>query len=158
MHQLEAREQLASTEPESVKIGYIGGGSRGWAYTLINDLLQCRDISGSVALYDVDYEPAAQNAQLGNQLATRADAPSDWTFDAYRDIESVLEDADFVICSIQDPPGETFTHDIDVPRSTGSTSRSLIPAGQVEPSGRSGRSRSIARSQRRSENSVPTPG
>ncbi|MDS0223050.1 glycoside hydrolase family 4 [Haloarcula sp. S1AR25-5A] len=102
-----------------MKIGYIGGGSHGWAHTLINDLLQCTDLAGDVALYDIDYEAAAQNAELANGLASRSDAAGNWTFGAYQDMHGALDGADFVICSIQDPVGETFVHDIDVPQEYG---------------------------------------
>ncbi|WP_049911270.1 family 4 glycosyl hydrolase [Halorubrum lipolyticum] len=118
MHSLEPTAPGEASRSD-VKIGYIGGGSRGWAHTLINDLLQCADVSGRVALYDVNYEPAAANAELGNRLAAREEAASDWTFEAHRSIGDALDDADFVICSIQDPPEETFVHDIDLPKEYG---------------------------------------
>ncbi len=119
MHQLSATDTSFPEDASPIKIGYIGGGSRGWTHTLINDLLQQSDISGSVALYDVNYEPAEQNAKLGNELTRREDVVGDWTFEAHEHLESALEGADFVICSIQDPPEETFVHDIDVPQEYG---------------------------------------
>ena len=120
MHQLGPRESDASSVAKTgIKIGYIGGGSQGWAHTLINDLVQCPDIAGEVALYDVNYEPAEQNAELGNRLVEREEAVGDWTFEAHREMDVALEGADFVICSIQDPPAETFKHDLDVPQEYG---------------------------------------
>ncbi|NGM67754.1 glycoside hydrolase family 4 [Natronolimnobius sp. AArcel1] len=116
MHQLRSADTSFPDSVSDITIGYIGGGSHGWAHTLINDLLQCSDLSGHVALYDVDYEAAEQNATLGNELTARDEAVGDWTFDAYADLEDALEGADFVICSIQDPPEETFVHDIDIPK------------------------------------------
>jgi len=118
MHQLQ-REREATAAVTDVKIGYVGGGSQGWAHTLINDLAQCADVSGEVGLYDVHYEPAEQNARLGNQVTGRDDAPGDWEFTAYRDLDDALAGADFVICSIQDPPAETFKHDLDIPKEYG---------------------------------------
>ena len=41
-----------------IKIAYIGGGSRGWAWTLMKDLAKADDISGTVALYDIDFAAA----------------------------------------------------------------------------------------------------
>ncbi len=35
---------------ENVKIAYIGGGSRGWAWGLMSDLAQNDDMSGEVYL------------------------------------------------------------------------------------------------------------
>jgi len=101
-----------------VRIGYVGGASDGWALTLINDLAACEDVSGDVALYDLDYEGAAANAELGNDVMAR-DVPGDWTFSAHRDIDDALAGADFVVCSIQDTPEETFVHDIDLPKEYG---------------------------------------
>lgn len=117
MHQL--GERGSSGSPTSVKIGYIGGGSHGWAHTLINDLLQCSDLAGEVALYDIEYEAATQNAELANGLANRSEATGDWTFEARQNMDDALDGADFVICSIQDPVEETFVHDIDVPQEYG---------------------------------------
>ncbi|SEW31198.1 family 4 glycosyl hydrolase [Natrinema salifodinae] len=116
MHQLGSR---SSDGTPRMKIGYVGGGSQGWAHTLINDLAQCEDVAGTVALYDVDYEAAAANAKLGNRVVDRADADGDWTFEAVRELDDALSDADFVVCSIQDPPEETFVHDIDLPKRYG---------------------------------------
>ncbi|WP_247004259.1 glycoside hydrolase family 4 [Halosolutus gelatinilyticus] len=116
MHQLGSR---SIEEPPRVKIGYVGGGSQGWAHTLINDLAQCRDIAGTVALYDVDYESAADNAELGTRVVERESADGDWTFEAVRELDDALADADVVVCSIQDPPEETFVHDIDLPKQYG---------------------------------------
>jgi alpha-galactosidase/6-phospho-beta-glucosidase family protein len=117
MHGLKQRDQRKETDPvRNLKIGYIGGGSQGWAHTLINDLAQCADLAGSVALYDVNYEPAARNAELGNQVMEHEEGVGEWTFEAYRDMGEALSRADFVVCSTQDPPEETFVHDIDVPK------------------------------------------
>lgn len=113
MHELGVQDgPVAST---GLKIGYIGGGSQGWAHTLINDLGQCSDLSGEVALYDVDYDAAANNAEFGNRVMERNNAVGEWQFEPYREMDAALAGADFVICSIQDPPEETFKHDLDVP-------------------------------------------
>jgi len=116
MHRLRREDEETVT---GVKIGYIGGGSQGWAHTLINDLAQCETIAGEVALYDVDHEAARKNAELGNQVMDREEAVGEWTFTAHEDRALALRDADFVVCSIQDPPEETFAHDIDIPQEYG---------------------------------------
>ena len=51
-----------------VKIAYIGGGSRGWAWGLMSDLVSAEDISGSVYLYDIDFEAAQKNEIIGNKF------------------------------------------------------------------------------------------
>ncbi len=40
-----------------IKIAYIGGGSRGWAWTFMTDLSMDDSMSGTIRLYDID--PAA---------------------------------------------------------------------------------------------------
>ena len=41
-----------------IKIVYIGGGSRGWAWGFMSDLAACDDISGSVYLYNINIQAA----------------------------------------------------------------------------------------------------
>ena len=41
--------------PKNIKIAYIGGGSRGWAWGLMSDLVSCENMSGEVFLYDIDF-------------------------------------------------------------------------------------------------------
>ena len=53
---------------KNIKIAYIGGGSRGWAWKLMTDLAIADDISGEIALYDIDYEAAKKNEIIGNRI------------------------------------------------------------------------------------------
>ena len=39
---------------EDVKIAYIGGGSRGWAWTLMKDLAKAEDIAAAVVFLASD--------------------------------------------------------------------------------------------------------
>ena len=48
-----------------MKIAYIGGGSRGWAHILMNDLALCAELSGEVRLYDIDLAAAKLNEDPG---------------------------------------------------------------------------------------------
>ncbi|MBW5459489.1 alpha-glucosidase/alpha-galactosidase, partial [Clostridium sporogenes] len=43
---------------DQIKIAYIGGGSQGWARSLMSDLSIDERMSGTVALYDLDFEAA----------------------------------------------------------------------------------------------------
>lgn len=120
MHQLQVHAGSSKVDAVTdVKIGYVGGGSQNWALTLVNDLAQVDDVAGEVALYDVNYEAAAENAELGNEVMDRPEIKGDWQFSAHREIDNALAGADFVICSTQDPPNETFVHDIDIPKEYG---------------------------------------
>ena len=58
------------TTAKDIRIAYIGGGSLGWAWTLMRDLERATDLSGTVYLYDIDEEAAIQNADIGNTLDT----------------------------------------------------------------------------------------
>ena len=54
---------------EGLKVAYVGGGSRGWAWGLMSDLANCDDMSGNVYLYDIDHEAAKTNEIIGNKSA-----------------------------------------------------------------------------------------
>jgi len=62
----------------ALKIAYIGGGSREWARKLMFDLALCPDLTGEVALYDIDMEAAHLNEQLGNWLQEQPGVVSSW--------------------------------------------------------------------------------
>lgn len=49
-----------------LKIAYIGGGSRGWAWGLMTDLAKEEALSGTVSLYDIDQEqlPTMQSSEI----------------------------------------------------------------------------------------------
>ena len=51
-----------------IKIAYIGGGSRSWAWSLMKDLARSRHITGEIVLYDIDHAAAEQNARIGEQI------------------------------------------------------------------------------------------
>jgi alpha-galactosidase len=53
---------------KDLKIAYIGGGSRAWAWILMNDLKKATKISGTVYLYDIDHEAAQWNEVIGNRI------------------------------------------------------------------------------------------
>ena len=87
--------------PISLKIAYIGGGSRDWARKLMIDLALCPDLTGEVALYDIDMDSARLNEQLGNWMQTRPGVVSRWNYVAVSTLRETLHQADFVIISIQ---------------------------------------------------------
>lgn len=110
---------LPSIPDEEVKITYIGGGSREWSPKLFRDLALCSEISGEVALFDLNYESAKRNAEFGNWVQNREDAVGDWTFRAIEERAEALKGTDFVILSTQFNPAETFVHDLEIPREYG---------------------------------------
>ncbi len=84
-----------------LKIAYIGGGSREWARKLMFDLALCPDLTGQVALYDIDLDSARLNEQLGNWLQGQPGVASRWRYAAVPTLEAALHGADFVVASIQ---------------------------------------------------------
>ena len=75
-----------------IKIAYIGGGSRGWAWGLMSDLAACDDINGDVYLYDIDLEAAKNNEIIGNKFNHAEGAKSVWNYHATETIEEALTD------------------------------------------------------------------
>ena len=97
---------------KDVNIAYIGGGSRGWAWTFMTDLALDEDISGTIRLYDIDKDAAEANAVIGNNLMAREDAKGDWKFEVRDSLQSALTGCDFVVISIL--PGTFDEMEIDV--------------------------------------------
>lgn len=107
------------TNLDSLKIAYIGGGSKSWARSLMNDLALESRISGTVALYDINYEAAVQNAQIGNQISQLEEAKSNWKYEAVATMEEALSESDFVIISILPGSFEEMASDVHTPEKYG---------------------------------------
>jgi alpha-galactosidase len=90
-------------QPLEIKIAYIGGGSREWARKLMCDLALCPDLTGRVALYDIDIESARLNEQFGNWLhaSRQPGVISHWRYETVATLRDALRGADFVVISIQ---------------------------------------------------------
>ena len=104
---------------ENVKIAYIGGGSRGWAWGLMSDLAQAEDISGSVYLYDIDREAAGHNEIIGNSIKDAEGCRSVWRYKACDTIEEALGGADFVVISILPGTFDEMQSDVHTPEKYG---------------------------------------
>ncbi|MBQ8145679.1 MAG: alpha-glucosidase/alpha-galactosidase [Clostridia bacterium] len=104
---------------QDLKIAYIGGGSRGWAWGLMSDLASAEDISGSVCLYDIDYEAALANEIIGNRFSECKDAKAKWTYKAYKTPKEALSGADFVVISILPGTFDEMESDVHTPEKYG---------------------------------------
>ena len=104
---------------ENIKIAYVGGGSRGWAWGLMSDLAAADDISGDVYLYDIDYEAARHNEIIGNQYNELPDAKSKWNYHASQTAKEAMTDADFVIISIMPGTFDEMESDVHTPEKYG---------------------------------------
>lgn len=100
--------------PIPLKIAYIGGGSRGWAWNLMTDLAVCPDFTGEARLYDIDLTSARRNETFGNWLQAQPGVVSRWRYRAVEHLETALQGADFVFISIQPGPLERMAHEIAV--------------------------------------------
>lgn len=96
-----------------IKIAYIGGGSRGWAWGLMSDLAGAEDLSGSVYLYDIDFEAAKANEIIGNRYSPN------WTYKAVETPAEALTGANFVIISILPGTFDEMESDVHTPEKYG---------------------------------------
>ena len=104
---------------KEVKVTYVGGGSRGWAWKLMSDLAACPDMSGDVYLYDIDYEAAQHNEIVGNRYNNCEGAKSVWNYHASKTPEEALTGADFVVISILPGTFDEMESDVHTPEKYG---------------------------------------
>lgn len=107
-----------TSDKKNIKICYIGGGSRNWAWVLMKDLSFEKEISGEIVLYDIDYSAALANEELGTQLMDKYN-PKQWKFRAEKSLENALTNSDFVIISILPLDFEEMECDVHEPEKYG---------------------------------------
>ena len=100
-------------------IAYIGGGSRGWAWGLMNDLAMDPHMEGEVRLYDIDREAAEMNMVIGNRTAAHPDAVSHWRYTVSGSLREALTGADFVVISILPATLDEMQSDVHAPEKLG---------------------------------------
>lgn len=106
-------------DSKRIKIAYIGGGSRGWAWVLMRDLAKSKKLHGEVALYDIDYEAALDNEIIGNSVIKQHPDATNWTYKAEKYIGDALKGADFVVISILPGTFEEMRSDVHAPEKYG---------------------------------------
>ena len=104
---------------KDIKVAYIGGGSRGWAWTLMNDLKQTEGMSGTVYLYDIDYKAATDNEIIGNKFKDVDGGVAKWDYFAAKTPKEALTGADFVIISILPGTFDEMESDVHAPEKYG---------------------------------------
>ncbi len=102
-----------------MKIAYIGGGSRGWAWSLMGDLAVEPALSGTVALYDIDMEAARHNEIIGNHLSAKPETTGKWKYEAVPTLKDALTGADFIIISILPGTFDEMDSDVHAPEKYG---------------------------------------
>jgi alpha-galactosidase/6-phospho-beta-glucosidase family protein len=119
---------------KDIQIAYIGGGSRGWAWGLMSDLAQEGQLSGTVKLYDLNYDAANTNAVIGNRLSERTDAAGKWKYEAVPSLKEALTGSDFVIISILPGSFQEMHSDVHLPEEYGiyqSVGDTVGPGGTI---------------------------
>ena len=111
--------RYVDNKAEDVKIAYIGGGSRGWAWGLMSDLAMAGDMSGEICLYDIDHEAAKANETIGNMYNSLPETLSKWSYKASKTIGEALTGADFVVISILPGTFDEMESDVHSPEEYG---------------------------------------
>lgn len=96
----------------TIKICYIGGGSKMWARVFMADLAASEGLGGEIALYDIDREAAERNAKIGGYVNEEPSTVSRFDYRVYDKLSEALDGADFVIISIL--PGTFAEMRVDV--------------------------------------------
>lgn len=104
---------------QNLKIAYIGGGSRGWAWQLMGDLALEPELCGEVRLYDIDGDAARRNAVIGERMGQSSKARSNWKYTAAKTLEEALVGCDFVVISILPGTFEEMESDVHTPEAYG---------------------------------------
>ena len=108
-------------QPEkcAIKIAYIGGGRRSWAHHLMRDLELCPQLTGELALYDIDFRAAQTNVKGANAIFSHPDAVTSFHTVATRHAREALRGADFVVMSIEPGPIAMRYADLAIPAAFG---------------------------------------
>jgi alpha-galactosidase len=100
---------------QSIRIAYIGGGSRYWASMLMSDLAACPHLTGELILHDIDREAAEHNVKVGQAVFDHPDAATRFEVIAEPDLEKALQGATFVVSSIEPGPIDARYADLEIP-------------------------------------------
>lgn len=102
-----------------LKIAYIGGGSRGWAWTFMTDLSMDDSLSGTIRLYDIDESASKNNEIIGNQLSAREDTIGKWKYETSSSLKEALTGCDFAVISILPGTFDEMASDVHLPERLG---------------------------------------
>lgn len=104
---------------KDIQIAYIGGGSRGWAWTFMTDLALEEQISGTIRLYDIDKVAVKNNQVIGNRISEREDAKGKWNYEICETLKEALKGCDFVVISILPGTFDEMASDVHLPERLG---------------------------------------
>ncbi|MCD8223873.1 MAG: alpha-glucosidase/alpha-galactosidase [Clostridiales bacterium] len=104
---------------DSIKIAYIGGGSRQWARNFMQDLALAEGLEGEVRLYDIDIPAAERNQIIGEKMQAKPQARSHFHYLVCRELSEALEGVDFVLISILPGTFREMRSDVHAPEAYG---------------------------------------
>lgn len=104
---------------KSIKIAYLGGGSKLWARSFMQDLALAEGIRGEVSLYDIDREAAVRNQKIATRIHAKPQAVSQFTYTVADTLEESLTGADFVLISILPGTFAQMRSDVHAPEKYG---------------------------------------
>ena len=104
---------------KNLEIAYIGGGSRGWAWTFMTDLALEKQLSGTIRLYDIDHKASKINEKIGNDLRSDKKCVSDFNYRSVNTLKQALTGADFVVISILPGTFDEMGSDVHTPEKYG---------------------------------------
>ena len=102
-----------------INIAYIGGGSKLWARSFMQDLALAEGLCGEVRLYDIDREAAQRNQKIATRIHAKKEAVSQFVYSVSDDLEQCLTGADFVLISILPGTFREMRSDVHTPESYG---------------------------------------
>lgn len=104
---------------KTIKIAYIGGGSKLWARSFMQDLALAEGIGGEVCLYDIDMESALRNQAIARQIHRKPNAVSTFSYTVADNLAECLMGADFVLISILPGTFREMRSDVHAPERYG---------------------------------------
>ena len=110
---------LGDTVKKSIKIAYIGGGSKQWARTFMSDLAISEGLDGEVWLYDIDKVSAERNKKIGDLIAKNPQSIAKFKYIVAEKLADALTGATFVIISILPGTFEQMRSDVHAPEKYG---------------------------------------
>ncbi len=102
----------------SIKLAYIGGGSKAWARVFMNDLALTDGLTGEIALYDIDRAAAERNRRIGERIGAIPGVAA-WRYTVAGTLEEALTGADFVAISILPGTLDDMAADVHLPEAYG---------------------------------------
>lgn len=104
---------------KNIKIAYIGGGSKLWARSFMQDLALAQGMGGEVALYDIDKEAARRNQKIAQRIHAKPEAVAPFVYTLADTLEAALTGADFVLISILPGTFREMRSDVHTPEKYG---------------------------------------